>query len=226
MGGGRAKQANDNNINSKRCRMCSYFKLWGLGINRRERDIATTMQSPDNNIVCRSSRMDNNNKTSTSEDTSSTCSSNKAPPPPMPTRLLASSVSSSSSLSSSSAAAATSGATQQYANVAEIMSTSKKYDSNQVCFKNLNFSRVTIWIHSIGTTQPGSIYLAIQCISISVSLTFSGGYYVPSVSSLGGYKHWFAKLWVLTKFRGSCLLSLVLEWIGRRHCIFAKPSIT
>lgn len=37
MGGGRAKQASDNNINSKRCRMCSYFKLWGLGINRRER---------------------------------------------------------------------------------------------------------------------------------------------------------------------------------------------
>lgn len=171
MGGGRAKQANDNNIIAKgvACALISSYEDWGL---TAERDIATTMQSPDNNIVCRSSRMDNN-KTSTSEDTSSTCSSNKAPPPPMPTRLLASSVSSSSSLSASSAAAATAAsvATQQYANVAEIMSTSKKYDSNQVCFKNLNFSRVTIWIHGIGTNSPTRQHLSSNPVHKYLCLT-------------------------------------------------------
>lgn len=83
------------------------------------------MQSPDDS-VCRG-LADNSEDTAT-DDTTSTCSSsNKAPPPP---RLLACSVSSSSSLSSNAAAAQQ----QQYANVAEIMSASKKYDSNQVCF--------------------------------------------------------------------------------------------
>lgn len=103
------------------------------------------MQSLDDEAVCRG-LVD----TGTGEDTggcgadysANTCLNKVIRNHPQPpSRLLAStssrissSVSSSSSLSSVAAALATGAPQQQYANVAEIMSTSKKYDSNQVCF--------------------------------------------------------------------------------------------
>lgn len=139
------------NNNIKRC-ICAHisnglnvrFGIKPLQVNPR-RDIATTMQSPDY-AVCRGLVDIAENDCVAEDDVAHSDALNSHQFMELPNRQLAPSLSSSSSLSLAAAVSTTAAAIQhqQYANVAEIMVTSKKYDSNQVCFSKLlklNFQR-------------------------------------------------------------------------------------